>query len=149
MSQPFDLTRLLDNLKRIHGTLTRSKKWGSEYYLIPISERFNFLQILVQELKDSGKTEEYFNNSVRDRIVEVCIPHEKSVNPQSYAMFKKGTQEHLRMAIAEIYSTMPKAPTREKAFSKEFDPSTIKDDTSLAKDVIDPEMAKLLGYDDE
>ena len=103
----------------------------------------------MQELKDSGKTEEYFNNSVRDRIVEVCIPHEKSVNPQSYAMFKKGTQEHLRMAIAEIYSTMPKAPTREKAFSKEFDPSTIKDDTSLAKDVIDPEMAKLLGYDDE
>jgi hypothetical protein len=110
---------------------------------------------LVRAIRDVGKPKEYFANTTCDKIVENLIPAEKSVkSAQAYAFWKKCTRDHLKMAVIEVYS----APLKEKEeevvvpaeepFSKEFDRSKIKDDM-VTTDVVDPEMAALLGYDDE
>lgn len=151
MDQPFDLERVIAQWKRDYGTLTRSRKWRSEYYLIPISDRFEFLKILIGRIVDEGKTEEYFNTSfVKDKIVEACIPHEKSLaNPQSYGLFQKGARDHLKMAIVETFSKETKTEPKDKPFTKEFDPTTVKDAGPERDDVVDPEMAELLGYNNK
>jgi hypothetical protein len=40
-------------------------------------------------------------------------------------------------------------PVSQPTFEKEFDPSSIKDNTAPREDAIDPEMAKLLGYEND
>lgn len=152
MDQQFDLERLIAQWKRDYGKLVRSKKWHSEYYQIPISDRFELLKVLVKQIRDNGKIEEYFHSSsVKDKIVDACIPHEKSLsNPQSYGLFQKGARDHLKMAIVDIFSEEPpKSKSEEKPFTKEFDPSSVKSIEPERDDVIDPEMAELLGYNDE
>lgn len=151
MSQSFDLERIILHWKREYGTLTPSKKWKSEYYQIPINERFAALKILIMRIRDAGKPEEYFTNSRKDEIIIHCIPHEKSVTPHSHKMFKKGTADHLNMAITDVYSeaSAKEIKPKEKAFTKEFDPTKVKYDGPLVEHVIDPEMAELLGYNDD
>ena len=148
MSQPFDLTRLLDGLKRQYGELKHSKKWNSPYYRIDVSERFEFLKILVKAIKDAGKEEEYFTNQRREEITEELIPYERSIDKTTRNLCRLGVLKDLRMAIADIYAgedEVPKAP-KEKPFEKEFQP---KENGSDVQEVVDPEMAKLLGFDDE
>ena len=154
MSQPFDLIRLLDGLKRQYGELKHSKKWNSPYYRVDVADRLEFLKVLVQTIKDSGKGEEYFNGSIRKDIVEELIPYERSIEKSVRELCKLSVQKDLRMAIAEVYATEEEAPkslrpVREKPFAAEFDPSSAKDDSQEIKDVIDPDMDKLLGFDDE
>lgn len=153
MSQPFDLDRLLLLWKQEYGTLVKSKKWQAEYYQIPVHERFELFKKLVWQIKEAGKPEEYFSSSQRqDQIIDQCVPHKSSVSPSSLKSFVDGSRRHLIMAVLEVYKEkkeeVKKAPV-EKAFTKEFDPNSIEDDEPKAEEIVDPEMAELLGYNDK
>jgi len=160
-SSHFSLGSTLMLWKKEYGVLTKSKKWKAEYYQIPIDSRFQALKILVQRIKDENNDIEFFTNSRRDEIIESIIPHKKSVAPYSYDMFKKGTKSHLDMAIAEIYSgerngselssnkdKNEEIAKKELPFTKIFDPSRFEGQDPPVEDIIDEEMAALLGLKD-
>jgi len=153
MSRPFDLIRIMDGLKRQYGgELKYSLKHGSPFYSIAIPDRLDFFKILVQKIKDADKGEEYFTNTRRDEIVGEMMStegYEGHANKVKRNLCRLAILKDLRMAIAEIYAEEDEVPKalREKPFQKEFEPK--KDNESDIKEVVDPDMAKLLGFDDE
>jgi hypothetical protein len=162
----FDLDDMIGQWKSDYGTLVSSRKWNAKYFQIPVNQRFELLTVLIKQIKDAGKEIEYFaSNLNKDKIIEACIPHQKSVTPQAYGMFKKGTLDHLNMAIREVYckkSDEELAKMKSEVGTESVntsDPTEAKYDWANApifkpepteeEDVIDPEMADLLGYNDE
>lgn len=158
-----------DNLPLVPG-----KKYGVLYPQLPLGpERQTLVDLLVSNLKDAGMTREEFVNTTQDFIVEYIIP--KGQSPDKTRGWRGGTKATLKLSIERIYKSpvkrvkleiVPVLPTQEtteesielpkeepkKPIIKRFDPSKYKDREDKeppVQDVLNAEMAKLLGIEDD
>jgi hypothetical protein len=143
---PIDLERLIDGLKEEYGVPKTSRKYGKPYQAVTIAKRVSFLTMLVQAIKDTGRTEDYFSNSIRNQIAEELAP-----KGGDYSDYKKYTKDDLRTAIARVYkeNNVKVTPPKEVTPEPKPDLPPFKSDMPPISDDIDPEMEKLLGYTDE
>jgi hypothetical protein len=141
--RPFNLDEFITKWRMKHGVLTKSRKWEADYYMIPVSQRFELFKILVEELRKVGKSRDWFTNTIKDNIVKLCIPVKKSVTAESYNGFLTGTQRHLNEAIIAVFDAAELAKSTENEMP-DFVPDPEKD-KDIVRDTLDPEMAELLG----
>lgn len=133
----FNLDDILLRWRVENGKLVKSKKWDAPYYQIVIPERLETLRILVLELKNLGKSKDFFTNSTRDKIVESFTPHRTSFKTHNgYEGFKTSSKADLNTVIEEIYlreeifirNTEKEKPSTDILPNiKIFDPSKITD----------------------
>jgi hypothetical protein len=148
MEKQFNLEDMLWQWKQSCCQISHGKISGAAYYKVPPDTRFELLQILVGRIKDAGKPKEYFiPSSHKDTIIKACIPPEHCLDKQKYARVYSAVQNHLYMAIAEVYAENPKVTVEKKV--EIFDPTTVKSSEPSVNEERHPEMAALLGYDDE
>ena len=163
MDSSFNLKAIITNFLANDCPWVVAKKSGCLYPQIPIPRRKELITVLVLRIKEQGKPKDFFTNSRRDEIVkEIIPPKESGLSPKSINGFKTCTRNMLDLVIELCYreNTAIKVPeelkeeneVNEKRNIKIFDPNRFKnreDKEPPVEDVLDKEMAKLLGLDEE
>lgn len=163
MDSSFNLKNIITNFQANYCPWVKGKKSGFDYPQVPINRRKELLTILVLQIKEHGKPKDFFTNSRRDEIVKEITPPKESGLPKSTLDgFKNCTRKSLDWVIELCYneksviesSTIEslKEENINKNVIKLFDPNRFKDRADKeppVEDILDEEMAKLLGLDEE
>lgn len=158
-----ELKEILSSIKAKFGEKRVSKKHGTEYLSIPKESRKEAIGCLVQTLKDSGKDRSLFSQSTfRLTVAEWLFPEaltqfwDKNKRRGAFEVVWRELDEVVADSFSvELSDAAPKErisneydPSKHKSFAKELDRSLLAD-APKSTTLIDDEMSKLLGYDDE
>jgi len=160
-----DLIDTITSWMNEYGDRRISKKYGSEYIVIPISRRKELFRHLVKTIKDQGKEKDYFRATIMDTIVKACFPPEDVSfdRKKRNAGISTATRE-LQFVLAEVYkqklsvAEQPEyVPTKDyipdynpakgKPIARELDRSLF-DEAPKPNTTVDTEAADILGFGD-
>jgi hypothetical protein len=156
----FNLIAIIEKWQVDYCKWVPAKKSGCLYPQVPFNQRKELLTILVLQIKSAGKPKDYFSSSRRDDIVKEIIPRGRHLERSMIEGFRNATRKMLNWVIEECYPENEKADIKIEAKSTEspksvikiFDPTRFKDRDDKEppiEDVVDEEMAELLGLNDK
>lgn len=163
----FDLEDVITAWKVQYGEKRTGKKYGTEFYAIPIQERKELLRILVQTLKSKGKDQDFFKqNMTKNSIAASCFPpiiYDKEARRRGY----EAVWRELREIVAEFWPDQDVISAKDNlkidniipeetevdanihtGYWKELDRSALQNIAKPNRE-IDLEASKLLGFKDE
>ena len=159
MDKPFNLKDIIKNFQAIHCVWKKGKKYGDWHPQVPISQRKELLTILVLKIKEQGKQKNFFTNSRRDEIVEELTPPKRKemklytkkmldwVIEICYDENSNIKFEDLELPKSENKSTIEAQEEKNQGQKTEFlNGDNQEEKEPPVEDVLDEEMAKLLGY---